>query len=487
MTAEPTNQNFENGKAAWEREDYVQSKEYFESAIVEGCVPAMTYLAAMFEDGLGVEVDPQRTLELLYKAAELDDAEAYTRLGYLHAVGKFVVQNFGISVEFHKRAAQLGNLKSQCDLGRHYAEGLGVQQSFVDAKRWYKLAAISGHNLAQHNLASLLLSKNTPLQDSAAGINWLEVAASGGNVQAQYEAGCLRLGLTLPELKDHKKAAEWLDTAAKNGSAPAIYQIGHCFEYGIGVEQSYQGAALNYSEAFKHGHVEAAFSLGTFFENGLAFDQNYEAAMNFYRQAAEKFHVSALYNLGRMYHFGLGVSADYAAAHRLFLLAAERGHLICQFLVGKAHLTGLGGIQVNLEEGVSWIIRAGQSGLAKAQAELGLLYLKGEGVELDYTIALNWSVAAATQGDAWGQYYAAHILMRHGPRGETEFVEAVKWLVKSFNQPQPDGDRRHDLIREDFKFLQSALPADVFEAACSEAATSKGHGSVTTQGGHALQ
>lgn len=34
---------------------------------------------------------------------------------------------------------------------------------------------------------------------------------------------------------------------------------------------------------------------------------------------------------------------------------------------------------------------------------------------------------------------------------------------------------------------EESRAADVFEAACSEAATSKGHGSVTTQGGHALQ
>lgn len=485
MTANPTNQNFENGKAAGEREDYAQAKEFFETAIEEGCTPAMTYLASMFEQGLGVEVDPQKTLELLYKAADLNDGEACNRLAYLHAVGKFVGQNFGIAVEFHKKAANLGVVKSQCDLGRHYSEGLGVQQSFVDAKRWYELAARSGHNLAQHKLASFLLSKNNPLQDTTAGINWLEVAASGGNVQAQFEAGCFRLGITYPELKDHKKAADWLDTAANNGSVLAVYEIGHCFEYGIGVEQSYQAAGLNYFEAFKHGNVEAAFALGTFFENGLGFDRNYEKAISFYRQAAEKFHVSALYNLGRMYHFGMGVSADQAAAHRLFLLAAERGHVICQFIVGKAHLTGSGGVKVNLEEGVSWITRAARSGLAEAQAELGVLFLTGKGGELDYSAALNWSVAAAEQGDAWGQYYAAHILIRHGVRGEAEFVEAVKWLVKSYNQPQQDGDRRHDFIKDDFKFIQSSLPPEVFEAACRDAESGELQRSQSQLGGHA--
>lgn len=131
------------------------------------------------------------------------------------------------------------------------------------------------------------------------------------------------------------------------------------------------------------------------------------------------------------------------------------------------------------------MMRAAEAGFAEAQAQLGLCYLMGQGVKQDEEEALRWSLAAAEQGHAWAQYRAAHILTRHGPRRAPEFVEAVKWLVRSFNQPQEEGERRHDCIKDDFKFLQSALPADVFEAACSEATTSKGHGPATSQGGHA--
>lgn len=95
--------------------------------------------------------------------------------------------------------------------------------------------------------------------------------------------------------------------------------------------------------------------------------------------------------------------------------------------------------------------------------QLGLCYLAGQGVGQNHKDALRWSIAAAEQGHAWAQYRAAYILIRYGPCGEAEFVEAVKWLVKSFNQPQEEGERRHDLIREDFNFLQVALPSDVFE------------------------
>jgi len=157
---------------------------------------------------------------------------------------------------------------------------------------------------------------------------------------------------------------------------------------------------------------------------------------------------------------------------------------MCQFLVGQALLRGVEGTQVDFEEGASWMTRAANTGLAEAQAQLGFCYFVGQGVRQDHEEALRWSLAAAEQGHAWAQYRAAHILIRYGPRGKAEFVKAVKWLVRSFNQPQEEGERRHDFIKDDFNFLQSAMPVDVFEGACSEAVTSKMHGPASLLGGH---
>ena len=485
MTANPTNQNFENGKAAGEREDYAQAKEFFETAIEEGCIPAMTYLASMLELGLGVEVDPQKTLELLYKAADGDDADAYNRLGYFHAVGKFVEQNFGAAVEYHKLAAKQGHVLSQYDLGLHYARGMGVQQNISEAQRWFTLAAEAGYPPAQHSLAGALLTFQNPNRDTTAGMKWMEVAAAGGNVQAQYEIGNLKLGLVFPELLDFEGAAYWLELAAKNGSVDAICQIGNCYEHGVSVDQDYQKAANSYFEAVKLGSTEAAFALGTLFENGLGVPQDYEAALKFYGLAAEHFHVSALYNRGRFYQFGWGVPVDYSIAHRHFLMAAERGHVMCQFLVGQALLRGVEGTPINLEEGASWMKRAADAGFDEAQAHLGLCYLAGHGVSQNYYEALRWSLAAAEKGNAWAQYRAAYIIIRHGPGRESDFVEAVKWLVRSYNQPQEDDEKRHELIKDDFKFIQSSLPPEVFEAACRDAESGELQRSQSQFGGHA--
>ena len=63
----------------------------------------------------------------------------------------------------------------------------------------------------------------------------------------------------------------------------------------------------------------------------------------------------------------------------------------------------------------------------------------------DFPKALHWSRQAAQGGHDWAQYWTANLLIRHGNRGEAEFVEAIKWLVLSYNQPEED-ERRHEFI-----------------------------------------
>ena len=76
MASRLTNKNFEDGKAAVEREEYDQARAFFEVAIEEDCVPALTYLASKFERGLGVDVNPSKSLELVLAEA-LEQFEGY--------------------------------------------------------------------------------------------------------------------------------------------------------------------------------------------------------------------------------------------------------------------------------------------------------------------------------------------------------------------------------------------------------------------------
>ena len=54
-------------------------------------------------------------------------------------------------------------------------------------------------------------------------------------------------------------------------------------------------------------------------------------------------------------------------------------------------------------QAATWFRRAADQGNASAQAKLGLMYVKGEGVPQDFAQAVNWSRKAADQGNAGGQ------------------------------------------------------------------------------------
>lgn len=84
-------------------------------------------------------------------------------------------------------------------------------------------------------------------------------------------------------------------------------------------------------------------------------------------------------------------------------MAAERGHSMCKFLVAQALLRGVGETTIDLEKGIYWLKRAAESGLAEAEAELGLCYMFGKGMNQDYAAAIFWSRKAAEKGLAWAQ------------------------------------------------------------------------------------
>lgn len=63
----------------------------------------------------------------------------------------------------------------------------------------------------------------------------------------------------------------------------------------------------------------------------------------------------------------------------------------------------------SLKNAIYWYRQAGEQGNVKAQVNLGVMYIQGQGVEKDYTQGLYWSKKAGEQGDAIAQYHVAHI------------------------------------------------------------------------------
>ncbi|MDA0261372.1 MAG: hypothetical protein O3A21_04145, partial [Proteobacteria bacterium] len=73
-----------------------------------------------------------------------------------------------------------------------------------------------------------------------------------------------------------------------------------------------------------------------------------------------------------------------------------------------------------------WYLKAAELGLARAQANLANMYLRGQGVDKNATEAARWFSASAKQGHTISQYNLG-LIYEHGLGIDADDVEAVRW------------------------------------------------------------
>ena len=98
--------------------------------------------AGPFEDGLAAydRDDYATALQLWRPLAERGDAIAQNNLGVEYENGRGVPQDYGEAVRWYRMAAEQGNAAAQHVLSAVYATGRGVPQVFVRAHMWLNLA-----------------------------------------------------------------------------------------------------------------------------------------------------------------------------------------------------------------------------------------------------------------------------------------------------------------------------------------------------------
>ncbi len=96
---------FELGRALERRGAYVEAAKAYRTAAETGYVAAETALGALYQDGLGVEVDAGMAVAWYHKAADQGYAVAEDNLGIAYRDGAGVVQDQAQAQEWFKKAA----------------------------------------------------------------------------------------------------------------------------------------------------------------------------------------------------------------------------------------------------------------------------------------------------------------------------------------------------------------------------------------------
>jgi uncharacterized protein len=195
----------------------------------------------------------------------------------------------------------------------------------------------------------------------------------------------------------------------------------------------------------EQGDSEAQFKLGSLYYQGWGVAQDYKEAVKWLRKAAEQGHTFSQATLGTIYAEGAQgvIEKDYPQALMWFLFAAAKGDKEAQefrdSLANRMSPAQIAEAQKLAREfrpldaytkTLQEVRALAVQGDAAAQFKLGLIYYKGQGVQSDYSEALNWFKKAALQGHALAQYNVGY-MNEKGEGTPQDYVEAAKHYRQS--------------------------------------------------------
>lgn len=120
---------------------------------------------------------------------------------------------------------------------------------------------------------------------------------------------------------------------------------------------------------------------------------------------------------------------DYATAFELFKPLAEQGNSEAQANLGLMYELGQG-VNQDFVEAFRWYLSAAEQGTAWAQTNLGFAYFNGRGTRKDDKEAAKWLREAALQGNTRAQE-ALGVMYNQGRGVPKSHKEVVKWINPS--------------------------------------------------------
>lgn len=320
-------------------------------------------------------------VKLLQRSADQNNTDAIYLLGQLNFFGNFThPRNFKAAFDHHKRLAEVnGNSSAQHMVGLMYATGLGgaVERDQAKALLYHTFAADQGHTRAEMTIAAR--------------------HHSGIGVSKNCDTAC----------KYYKRVADkamaWIRSGPPGGMS--IVQEGYRIAdedggvYGEGA--SFVSSGMN---ALKHSVSSDAYA-------------SIDDVIEYLDLMSQKGDFKASFNLGRIYYDGQrGLPRDIDVARRYFLAVATKfwrakdGRTTdnakpgldkyagkAAGYIGRMWMRGEGGqYKQNYDHARKWFERGIKYGDAQSQWGLGLMLLKGYGVEKNLKRATDLLKSAAT-------------------------------------------------------------------------------------------
>lgn len=176
--------DFNEGLAAYLREDYATALEEFEPLAEQGDPVSQFYMGTLYYEGSGVPKDYSRAVQWWFKSAQQGYSGAENSIGIAYLHGEGVERNEAVAAEWIRKAADGGLAEAQNILANLYLNGTGVQQDDGEAVKWYAKAAAQGCPHSQGYLGYLYIQKRGGPSDhyerTVELIKWIKLSAMKG-------------------------------------------------------------------------------------------------------------------------------------------------------------------------------------------------------------------------------------------------------------------------------------------------------------------
>jgi len=190
---------------------------------------------------------------------------------------------------------------------------------------------------------------------------------------------------------------ELVEELASKGNRNAIFEMERFYIYNMDIEdvpnEKLKLVVRYLLELAENNDKDAMVSLGSMYYEGKGgVQQNYKEAVKWYEKAAEKLDEYGLCYLGYCYYYGREIEIDYEKAYSYFSQSAFLGNSNGMFKLGDMYYYGHY-VKEDKEAAYYWYNEADdvtetQYERASIAYRLGKCYLHGEGVEQNFSLAL---------------------------------------------------------------------------------------------------
>lgn len=235
---------------------------------------------------------------------------------------------------------------------------------------------------------------------------------------------------------DPARARQLMERAATTGYAEALNGLSVFLAQGIGGPKNPRRAASLEEEALRKGSTGALLNVGA-----RLLDEDNPAqqrrGLDYLSRVPQNTPAARVANflLGRAYLLALGTPEDQARGVDLLERAAPANASNAEllFLLGRAYQNGWGGRTPDPAKAYNHFRRAAELNDPRAQWQLGMALIDGEGIASNLPEAYRWVRRSGEAGYILGQVSTA-VMLAIGQGVAENDVEARQWYAKAADQ-----------------------------------------------------